>query len=244
MVGFPTDQHIHRPVPAGQVDQHRAVMVPRRSANSSTPSTVTRPTGGSGSPRINRSSVDRLTAMPNVAANRDPARPASANPTATSAPAGRRCGGRAARSTPVPARRKCLQNSRRGRRRTAAPSTTHHRPPRNGKISHPPPIAAVHPRRYPPAPAATRPTRPRMRGDNHRVIDPSMPIDHHRRQMRKQNPATIFKSHRPRAPRPRTSGQPGPASRNVCQNHMCGRPKVGGVDSSSLSAWCSCCIRH
>ena len=35
----------------------------------------------------------------------------------------------------------------------------HDRPPRNGKISHPPPIAAVHPGRYPTAPpAATRPS--------------------------------------------------------------------------------------
>ena len=45
---------------------------------------------------------------------------------------------------------------------------------------------------------------------------------HHRRQMRKQNPARIFRSHRPRAPRPRTSGQPGLASRNVCQNQLSG----------------------
>jgi len=32
-----------------------------------------------------------------------------------------------------------------------------------------------------------------MRGDNHRVIDPVDAIDHHGRQMRKQNPA-IFRS--------------------------------------------------
>ena len=38
--------------------------------------------------------------------------------------AGRGFGGRAVRSTPVPARRTCLRCSRRGRRRTGAPSTT------------------------------------------------------------------------------------------------------------------------
>jgi hypothetical protein len=27
VLGFPTDQHIDRPVPAGQVDQHRAVVM-------------------------------------------------------------------------------------------------------------------------------------------------------------------------------------------------------------------------
>ena len=26
--GFPADQHIHRPVPVGQIDQHRAVVMP------------------------------------------------------------------------------------------------------------------------------------------------------------------------------------------------------------------------
>ena len=37
---------------------------------------------------------------------------------------GQDCGGRAARSTPAPARRTCTRCSRRGRRRTGAPSTT------------------------------------------------------------------------------------------------------------------------
>ena len=65
-----------------------------------------------------------------------------------------------------------------------------------------------------------------MRGDNHRVADPVDAVDHHRRQLRKQNPATILRSHRPRAPRTRASGQPGPASRNVCQNQII-RPFTG-----------------
>jgi len=72
-------------VPAVQVDQHRAVVVSAAQGELIDPSTVTRPTGGSGNPRISRNSVDRLTAMPNVAASRDPARPARANATATSA---------------------------------------------------------------------------------------------------------------------------------------------------------------
>ncbi len=58
---------------------------PRRNANSSTPKTVTWPTGGSGSARIIRSSVDRLTPIPSLVASREPALPANANPMATSA---------------------------------------------------------------------------------------------------------------------------------------------------------------
>jgi hypothetical protein len=49
-----------------------------------------------------------------------------------------------------------------------------------------------------------------MRGDNHCVIEPIDAVDHDQRQMRKQNPATAFKSHGPRAPRPRSSGQSQP----------------------------------
>jgi hypothetical protein len=57
---------------------------PRRSAKSSTPSTDTVPTGGSGSPRIIRSRVERLTTSPSRAPSRAAARPANANPTAAS----------------------------------------------------------------------------------------------------------------------------------------------------------------
>jgi hypothetical protein len=53
-------------------------------AKSSTPSTVIGPTGGSGSPRISRSSVCRLVGRPNSRASRVPARPASADPIAVS----------------------------------------------------------------------------------------------------------------------------------------------------------------
>ncbi len=62
--------------------------------------------------------------MLNVAASRDPARPARANATATSA-ACRPTLRRAWRSVnPVPARRTCTRCSRRGRRRTGGLSTT------------------------------------------------------------------------------------------------------------------------
>jgi len=74
------------------------------------------------SARTRRSSVDRLTSMHNLAASRDPARPARANATATATRAPfrpmlqRAC----ARSTPEPARRRCMRRRRRGRRRTGA----------------------------------------------------------------------------------------------------------------------------
>jgi len=99
-------------------------MVPRRSAKSSTPSTATRPTGGSGSARISRSSVDRPTLIPTwrPAAIR-PVRPGPTRPPPALL-AGRHCAARGARSTPEPARRTCTRCSRRDRRRTAAPSTT------------------------------------------------------------------------------------------------------------------------
>ena len=58
---------------------------PRRNANSSTPRTVTWPTGGSGSARISRNSVDRLTPIPSRVASREPARPANAKQIASSA---------------------------------------------------------------------------------------------------------------------------------------------------------------
>jgi hypothetical protein len=51
---------------------------PQRSANSSTPGTVTWPTSGSGIARIHRSSLDRLIPIPNLVASREPARPMSA----------------------------------------------------------------------------------------------------------------------------------------------------------------------
>ena len=51
----------------------------------STPRTVTWPTGGSGSARIIRSSVDRLTPIPSRVASREPARPANAKQIASSA---------------------------------------------------------------------------------------------------------------------------------------------------------------
>jgi hypothetical protein len=41
-----------------------------------------------------------------------------------------------------------------------------------------------------------------------RIADPVDAADHHRRQLRKQNPGTILNSHRPRALRTPASGQP------------------------------------
>ena len=72
-------------------------------------------------------SIDRLATIPNDAANRDPARPAKASPTATNA-------------TCRPALRRAC--------RTVNHTTSGR--PENGQISHPPPIAAVHPSRYRP----------------------------------------------------------------------------------------------
>jgi hypothetical protein len=60
----------------------------------------------------------------------------------------------------------------------------------------------MHPCRHPPAPPAPRAARPWMRGDHQRCVDAVDVVDHHRRQMREQNPATTLTSHNPRAPRP------------------------------------------
>ena len=98
--------------------------------------TVTWPTGGSGSARIIRSSVDRLTPIPSRVASREPARPANAKQIASSAACrpGLRCACRSV--NPVPARRMCKRCSRRGRRRTGAPSTT--LPPAGSQRADPP----------------------------------------------------------------------------------------------------------
>jgi len=64
VAGFPAQEHVDRAVPGGQVDQHRAVLVAAAQREPSTPSTATWPTGGSGSARIIRSSVDRLAPHP------------------------------------------------------------------------------------------------------------------------------------------------------------------------------------
>jgi hypothetical protein len=137
----------------------------------------------------------------------DPPAPTQLLPTPR---AGRCCGGHGVRSNPVPAPRKYLRCSRRDRRSTGAPSGGAPPAARNGKVSHPPSIAAVHPGRNPRASWATRPPRPSMRCDDHRVVDTADAVDHHRRQMRQQNPATVSKCHRPRAPRQSPSEQPGP----------------------------------
>jgi len=54
-----------------------------------------------------------------------------------------------------------------------------------------------------------------MCGDNHRVVDPVDAVDHDRRQMWKQNPATALTSHSPESTTPSQ-----PASRKVRQNHL------------------------
>jgi len=41
-----------------------------------------------------------------------------------------------------------------------------------------------------------------MRGDHHRAIHPVDPVNHHRRQMRKQNPAVALTSHNPESTTP------------------------------------------
>jgi hypothetical protein len=150
--------------------------------------------------------------MPNVVASRAPGRPARANATAARAacrPTLRRaCGSvrylldeRACAAVDVVAEEPADRQPHRDR------------PPRDGKIRQVPPITGMHPCRHPPASVAARPPRPWMRGDHHHVVDPINAIDHHRRQLRKQNPATALQSHRPRAPRR-------PASRKVRQNHL------------------------
>lgn len=56
----------------------------------------------------------------------------------------------------------------------------------------------MHPPAHPPAPSASRCTGPRMRVDPHHAVDPADVIDHHRRKLRKQNPATTaVDSHAP-----------------------------------------------
>jgi len=56
----------------------------------------------------------------------------------------------------------------------------HHRPPRDWKIRHVPPIAAMHPRRHAPAPVAARPACPWVRGDHQHAVGLIDAIDHHR----------------------------------------------------------------
>jgi hypothetical protein len=60
--------------------------MPRRSAKSSTPSTVTVPITGSGRARINRNNVLRVAGNPSAVASRVPARPANASPIDSSMP--------------------------------------------------------------------------------------------------------------------------------------------------------------
>ncbi len=184
------------------------------------PTTVTRPIGGSGSARISRSNVDRLTFMPNAAVSRAPARPTR----------GQRDRHQRTLQTGAAARMPLGQTHNLLDERTCAAvdvvaeepahrQPEHDRAPRNGKIRHPPPIAAVHPGQYPTAPAATR---PRARGHAATTTaspTQSMPPIATGDSCGSRTREPILESHRPRAPRPRASGQPGPASRNVCQNH-------------------------
>jgi len=87
-------------------------------------------------------------------------------------------------------------------------------------------VSAVHPGRHPPAPPAPRTPRPRVRGDHHRAVDVVDPVDHYRRQMRKQNPATALTSHSPEStttlsrPALRPLDAAASASRKVSQNHL------------------------
>ncbi len=110
-------------------------------------------------------------------------------------------------------------------------------------------IAAVHSPGDMRAPAASRCPCPRMRRDPHPTVDPADVIDHHRRQLRKQNPArTAVSSHASKSSQswserrpPATTGHPAtnvrersspdqmsifaaihhpPASRNLSQNQL------------------------
>ena len=89
-------------------------------------------------------------------------------------------------------------------------------------------VSAVHPGRHPPAPPAPRTPRPRVRGDHHRAVDVVDPVDHYRRQMRKQNPATALTSHSPEStttlsrPALRPLDAAASASRKVSQNPVNG----------------------
>ena len=72
--------------------------------------------------------------------------------------------------------------------------------------------------------AGTVPLRPRVRGDHYRAVDLVDPVDHHRRQIRKQNPATALPNH---SPENTTLSRPAlplntatSASRKVSQNHL------------------------
>src|SRR5664279_2463638 len=56
-----------------------------------------------------------------------------------------------------------------------------------------------------------------MRGDHHHAVDSVHPVNHHRRRLRKQHPATAFTSHSPESTTPNR-----PASRKVRQNPISG----------------------
>lgn len=82
---LPVGQQVHR-TPAFHLDQDSPVATPFAVAYSSTPTTRGTGTSGSGKAATSRSSVPRLTDTPKTLAMRDPARPASARPTAASRP--------------------------------------------------------------------------------------------------------------------------------------------------------------
>ena len=157
--GFPTDQHIHRPVTVGQVDQHRAVMVP--SAQRELIDTEHSDLPDRGIRQAADHPQQRRTAHRHAQLGSQPGSgpPCQRQPDCRQ----RTLQADAAAGVPLGQIRYLLDES-------ACPAVDvvteepahrqpeHDRPPRNGKISHPPPIAAMNPGRYPTTPAAPRPT--------------------------------------------------------------------------------------
>lgn len=75
-------------------------------------------------------------------------------------------------------------------------------------------VTAVHPGGHPTAPSTPRPTSSWVGGDHYPAVDLVDPVDHHRRQLRKQNPTTALTSHNPECT---------PAERR--RAHYWGRPR-------------------
>ncbi len=161
-------------MPAGQVDQHRAVVVPPAqrelidTEHRHPADRRIRQTTGQPEQRRPAQFHAQLGGQPRSG------RPAKANPTATSAPCRPALRRAWFRSTPRSARRKCLQNSRRGRRRT---SSLPARPPPGDPTRADPPGAADNenaPGSTPPTPAA-RVSRARERAATTTASTRSMP---------------------------------------------------------------------